>query len=331
MWTVAQLMADLAAGRTTSRALVEQALARIADPAGEGARAFIKVYADSARAEAEHADRAAQGRRAPLAGRRAAGFAQGPVRRRRRRRRAPARRFWTTRQRQSRRAGGGAAARGRRGVRRPHQHGRVRLRRRRASTRTTARRRIRGTATPAACPGGSSSGAAVAQADGMCVMALGTDTRGSVRIPAALCGVAGFKPTRAARAARGRVSAFLHARLGRAAREFGACCAALRRACSPAKRTRRLPELPVKGLRLLLPQDRSALRTWTPRSAQAFDASVERLSARGRGDREGRCPRSTGRPSTSRVAAMPAPRLTPSTAVTPTGSANTTRAWPSAF
>ena len=44
-------------------------------------------------------------------------------------------------------------------------------------------------------PGGSSSGAAVAQADGMCVMALGTDTRGSVRIPAALCGVTGFKPT----------------------------------------------------------------------------------------------------------------------------------------
>ena len=44
-------------------------------------------------------------------------------------------------------------------------------------------------------PGGSSSGAAVAQADGMCVMALGTDTRGSIRIPSALCGVTGFKPT----------------------------------------------------------------------------------------------------------------------------------------
>ena len=37
MWTVAQLAADLAAGRTTSRRLTEQALARIADPAGEGA------------------------------------------------------------------------------------------------------------------------------------------------------------------------------------------------------------------------------------------------------------------------------------------------------
>jgi aspartyl-tRNA(Asn)/glutamyl-tRNA(Gln) amidotransferase subunit A len=44
-------------------------------------------------------------------------------------------------------------------------------------------------------PGGSSSGAAVSVTDGMAVAALGTDTGGSVRIPAALCGLAGFKPT----------------------------------------------------------------------------------------------------------------------------------------
>ena len=56
MWTVKALSGDLAAGRTTSRALVETALARIAEPAGEGARAFMKVYADSARAAADHAD-----------------------------------------------------------------------------------------------------------------------------------------------------------------------------------------------------------------------------------------------------------------------------------
>ena len=49
----------------------------------------------------------------------------------------------------------------------------------------------------ARAPGGSSSGAAVAVADGMCEIAIGTDTAGSTRVPAALSGVVGFKPTKA--------------------------------------------------------------------------------------------------------------------------------------
>lgn len=44
-------------------------------------------------------------------------------------------------------------------------------------------------------PGGSSSGAAVSVADRMAAAAIGSDTVGSIRVPAALCGVVGFKPT----------------------------------------------------------------------------------------------------------------------------------------
>ena len=46
-------------------------------------------------------------------------------------------------------------------------------------------------------PGGSSSGAAVSVGDDMCEIAIGTDTGGSTRIPAALCGIVGYKPTKA--------------------------------------------------------------------------------------------------------------------------------------
>ncbi|MBC7202174.1 MAG: amidase [Pusillimonas sp.] len=55
--------------------------------------------------------------------------------------------------------------------------------------------RVRHPADPARVPGGSSGGSAVAVATGMANAALGTDTAGSVRMPAALCGIVGFKPS----------------------------------------------------------------------------------------------------------------------------------------
>lgn len=56
-------------------------------------------------------------------------------------------------------------------------------------------------------PGGSSSGSAVAVAAGLVSFAIGTDTAGSIRAPAALNGVVGFKPTKGTISARGAVPA----------------------------------------------------------------------------------------------------------------------------
>jgi aspartyl-tRNA(Asn)/glutamyl-tRNA(Gln) amidotransferase subunit A len=192
--TLAALGAALRDGQTTSRALVDEALARIADPAGEGKRAFLRVYAEQARAAAEAQDRL-----------RGVGIAGGPL------------------------AGipisikdlfdvaGEPTTAGSTALRDapPAQHDAPIVARLRAAGAVivgkTNMTEFAYSAvginphfgTPgnpydrARIPGGSSSGAAVSVADGFAAAAIGSDTGGSVRIPAALCGLTGFKPTQA--------------------------------------------------------------------------------------------------------------------------------------
>jgi aspartyl-tRNA(Asn)/glutamyl-tRNA(Gln) amidotransferase subunit A len=190
--TVVQLAADLDAGRTSSRALVEEALTRIADPHGEGARAFIEVHGDKARIAADAQDRLRKAGyvASPLAGlpisikdlfdvageRTRAGsiaLADAP----------PATRDAPV---MARLRAAGAVLIGRTNMTEfafsgvginPHYG---------TPGNPFDRARI---------PGGSSSGAAVSVADGFAALAIGSDTAGSVRIPAAFCGLTGFKPT----------------------------------------------------------------------------------------------------------------------------------------
>jgi aspartyl-tRNA(Asn)/glutamyl-tRNA(Gln) amidotransferase subunit A len=190
--TIQQLASDLAAGRTTSRKLTEDALQRIADPAGEGSRTFIKVYREQALAAADASDSLRKAGIVPgllagipvsiknlcdvagettLSGSRALDDAQpalqdAPVVARLRA--AGAVIVGSTNMSEFAFSGVGFN---------PHYG---------TPGNPADRKRV---------PGGSSAGAAVSVADRMAVAALGTDTGGSVRIPAAVCGIVGFKPT----------------------------------------------------------------------------------------------------------------------------------------
>jgi aspartyl-tRNA(Asn)/glutamyl-tRNA(Gln) amidotransferase subunit A len=277
MWTVAGLSRDLAAGRTTSRKLVEEALARIADPAGEGARAFLKVYADEARAEAEHADRLRrQGVvRSPVEGLpislKDLFDVAGDV----------------TRAGSKVLAGAPPAKRDAPAVARLRAAGAVIVGRTNMvefAFGTTGLNPHYGTPRnpwdrkTGRVPGGSSSGAAVAQADGMCVMALGSDTRGSIRQPAALCGVVGWKPTQRRVPLEGAFPlSYTLDTVGPLANSVG-CCAAYDAVLSGEAGAP--PALPAKGLRLLLPRS-SLLDDLDAEVGGAFDAALGRLSAAG--------------------------------------------------
>jgi len=275
MWTVAQLRADLDAGRTSSRDLVAQALGRIEDRNGEGGRAFLKVYADAARADAAHADRLRQAgvRRSAVDGLPVSlkdlFDVAGEVTRAgsRIRENFPSAKIDAPAVARLRAAG--AVFIGRTNMV-EFAFGGVGFNPHYGTPKNPYERKI------GRVPGGSSSGAAVAQADGMAVMSLGSDTRGSIRGPAALCGVTGWKPTarRVPREGAFPLSFTLDS-IGPLANSV-ACCAAYD-AILAGEPEGPLPRLEAKGLRLLLPRS-SALDELDRDVAAAFDSSLRILS-----------------------------------------------------
>jgi len=235
-----------------SREAIEQCLARIADPAGEGARAFIEVHADLARLEADHADALRRHGvvRSPIDGLAVSVKdlfdVGGGVTRAGSRIRADAAPATQDAAAVARLRAAGAVIVGRTnmvefafggvGVN-PH-YGTPKNPFERATGRI---------------PGGSSSGAAVAVADGMCAIGLGSDTRGSIRIPAALCGVVGFKPT-ARRVPRGGAFPLSYTldSVGPIATSVTACADV--DAVLAAEPAASLATLPIRALRLLVPR-----------------------------------------------------------------------------
>ncbi len=123
-------------------------------------------------------------------------------------------------------------------------------------------------------PGGSSSGAAVSVTDGMAAVGLGTDTGGSVRIPAAFCGLVGFKPTarRVSRAGAVPLSTTLDS-VGPLAPSV-ACCALVDAVLS-GEPTHPVRERPARGLRFAVPRR----YVWTDVDADVGRA-LERARAR---------------------------------------------------
>ncbi|MGE0734325.1 MAG: amidase [Alphaproteobacteria bacterium] len=276
--TVAALQADLARGATTSVALTERALAAAADPQGEGPRAFTKLYRDAALAQARASDAL---RKAGIVASPVAGLPisikdlfdvagettlAGSVVRKG----APA-------------AGQDAAA-----IARLRQAGAVIVGRTNmtefaysglginphygtpANLYDRAARRI---------PGGSSSGAAVSVTDGMAVAGIGTDTGGSVRIPSALNGITGFKPTARRVPTSGcfPLSSTLDS-VGPLAASV-ACCAVFDAIMAGAEPVVP-PALPIAGLRLGAVQ-KFVLDGVDRTVAAAYQAALRKLAAAG--------------------------------------------------
>src|ERR1019366_5716601 len=249
--TLAALAEDLDSGRTSARKLVDACLARIADKSGEGTRAFIHVDAEAAIEAAEAMDRLREIKAAPSpfagipisikdlfdikgqvtrAGSRALedsapAEADAPVVARLRR--------------------AGFVVIGRTNMTEFAYSG-IGINPHYGTPKSTWQRAV------GHVPGGSSSGAAVSIADGMAHGALGTDTGGSCRIPAAYNGIVGFKPTQRRVPLEGGVPlSFTLYSFGPLART--AQCRAVLDAMLADEPVQPLLPRPIKGLRLAVP------------------------------------------------------------------------------
>jgi aspartyl-tRNA(Asn)/glutamyl-tRNA(Gln) amidotransferase subunit A len=276
--TLAKLADDLESGRTTSRKLVEACLARIADPAGEGQRTFIHVDKDAALATADAMDGLRKVKAAPS---RYAGIPvsikdlfdiKGQVTRAGSRAlddSAPADQDAAT---VARLRKAGFVVIGRTNMTEfaysgiginPHY-----------GTPKGAWNRAEGHV-----PGGSSSGAAVSVLDGMAHAALGTDTGGSCRIPAAFNGIVGYKPTQRRVPLDGGVP------LSTSLDSFGplansvACCATLDAVLADEPFTK-IQARPIKGMRLAVPTT-VALDDLDDAVAKTFERALQMLSKAG--------------------------------------------------
>jgi aspartyl-tRNA(Asn)/glutamyl-tRNA(Gln) amidotransferase subunit A len=277
MRSLAQVKADFARGGK-SRGLVEQCLARITEKSGEGSRAFLKIHAEPALAAADFYDRvrARGGASSPFAGvpvsvkdlfdiagdvttagsvvLKDASPAETDAPAVARLRAAGFIPIGRTNMTEFAFSGLGIN---------PHY-----------GTPSNAYDRKAGR-----IPGGSSSGAAVSITDGMALGALGTDTGGSCRIPAALCGIVGFKPTahRVPTAGAFPLSTSLDS-IGPLAATV-ACCAALD-AVLAGEPVADLSPFPPTGLRMAVPQT-MVLENVAPAVARAFESALAALRKAG--------------------------------------------------
>jgi aspartyl-tRNA(Asn)/glutamyl-tRNA(Gln) amidotransferase subunit A len=128
-------------------------------------------------------------------------------------------------------------------------------------------------------PGGSSAGAPVSVADGMCDIAIGTDTGGSVRIPASLCGLVGFKPSKQRVPTDGAFPlSYTLDSIGPIAKSVADCAAA--DAVMAGEDILPLEPIALEGLRLGIAEGLPLDRLDETVSA-AFDAAVARLDGAG--------------------------------------------------